>query len=134
MRRALASTLLLAGLSITACGGGSPSTTVSGHLELSQGSEPYTDPNFVKGSGQCFGTSGYDDITEGASVTVEDASGTVVGSGSLGAGHPSPGVCVFAFTVKGVPSSKFYKVEVSHRGYITVDKSEVGAVGMSLGE
>lgn len=95
------------------------------------------DSNYTR----CSGTSGYDDIVQGAAVTVYDAGGAVVGSGSLGAGkYATPGEdssCVFRFAVTGVSSgSKFYQVEVSHRGKVNVTATEakMGSFSASLGD
>jgi hypothetical protein len=88
----------------------------------------------------CAGSGGYNDIVKGAAVTVYDASGKVVATGSLGAGRyasqDSTAPCVFPVAVPGVPDgSKFYRVEVSHRGQITVSSAEAkaGKFGASLG-
>lgn len=94
------------------------------------------DPNHVV----CSGSGGEGDIVQGATITVYDAGGKVVGSGSLGSGRyasdDSVAPCVFRFSVPNVPGgSKFYQVEVSHRGKVTFSADEVkaGKVGMSLG-
>jgi hypothetical protein len=84
----------------------------------------------------CTGGSGYDDIALGAAVTVYDGGGKVVGTGSLGAGKyassDSTAPCVFRVSVPGVPGgAKFYQVEVSHRGKITVSSAEAKAGGFA---
>lgn len=87
-------------------------------------------------SEDCTGYSGYDDIAEGASVTVYDSKGAVVATGALGTGKPDSASCVFPVRVPDVPGgSKFYRVEVSHRGQITVTASEAkaGEFAASLG-
>lgn len=84
----------------------------------------------------CTGYSGYDDIAEGASVTVYDSKGNVVATGALGAGVPSDAACLFPVRVPDVPAgSKFYQVEVSHRGKVTVSQAEAkaGKFAASLG-
>ncbi|MHA6793506.1 hypothetical protein ACVGVM_08310 [Pseudonocardia bannensis] len=84
----------------------------------------------------CEGSGGYSDITLGTSVTVYDASGTVVGTGHLGRGSAAEGGCTFPITVLNVPGgSSFYQVEVSHRGRITVQAADAraGLVGVTLG-
>lgn len=79
--------------------------------------------------GSCAGKGGYFDIRAGAQVVVSDASGTVLGSGSLQDGFHEPGVCVFRFYVRDVPRGEgTYQVEVSHRG-----KTPVGEEAASLG-
>lgn len=88
----------------------------------------------------CTGSGGYDDIVKGASVTVYDAGGKTVATGALGAGRyaseDSTAPCLFPVSVPGVPGgSKFYRVEVSHRGQITVSAADAkaGAFAASLG-
>lgn len=85
----------------------------------------------------CRGTGGYDDISEGTSVTVYGASGDVIATGQLGDSEKAgPGACIFEVAVPDVPKGeKFYKVEVSHRGTIqlTADEAESGEFSASLG-
>lgn len=72
----------------------------------------------------CAGSGGYDDLAEGAQVTVSDAAGKTIALGELGPGKVVSagdvvGGCQFRFTVKDVPAGqKFYGVEVSHRGVV----------------
>ncbi|MEU8684225.1 hypothetical protein [Streptomyces sp. NPDC048611] len=87
---------------------------------------------------QCTGYKGYDDISEGAAVTVYDTSGKLIAKGALGAGKSDDvsGVCEFDATVPDVPKGeKFYQVEVSHRGKIsaTAEEAEEGEFAASLG-
>lgn len=93
-------------------------------------------------SGGCVGVGGYSDLTEGATVTVYDAGGEIVGTGSLGAGEyvsmrneediqAGAGRCAFAFSL-AVPDSDFYQVEVTHRGRVTVQRAEVGQIRLEL--
>lgn len=84
----------------------------------------------------CTGSGGYGDIRQGAGVTVYDAAGKVLGAGALGAGRyaseDSTAPCVFPVKVAGVPGgSKFYRVEVGHRGQITVTAAEAKAGGFA---
>jgi hypothetical protein len=84
----------------------------------------------------CQGSGGYSDIAGGASVTVYDAQGVVVATGSLGPGASTAGDCVFPISVPAVPDgSNFYQVEVSHRGKVTYDvaRARTGQVHVSLG-
>lgn len=83
----------------------------------------------------CSGTRGYDDIKEGTSVVVYDETNTVVATGYLLAGIPGSS-CVFNFSVPNVPGSKkFYQVEISHRGKVTVSSAEAkaGEYAVTLG-
>jgi len=84
--------------------------------------------------GACSGTGGYSDMTAGASVTVYDGSGTIVGSGALVFGVRHGSTCEWDFGVNDLPDVPFYQVEVSHRGKITVANADLGNVAMSLGD
>jgi hypothetical protein len=117
---------------MSSSGSSAPSTfTLRGTMTLTGDNVPSGET-----SEDCTGYSGYEDITKGAGVTVYDSSGKVVATGALGAGKPHSAVCVFAIAVPGVPDgSKFFQVEVSHRGKVTVSAAEAkaGAFGASLG-
>lgn len=85
----------------------------------------------------CSGTGGYSDIRLGAQINVTDAAGTLVAHGSLGLGKKSDAGCAFPFTVDDVtPGSKFYTVEVSHRGGLTQTETELreGGLTFTLGD
>jgi hypothetical protein len=115
-------------------GGGSSAPkafTLRGSMTLTGDNVPSGDTNE-----DCTGYSGYEDITKGAGVTVYDSAGKVVATGALGTGKPKSAGCVFPVSVAGVPEgSKFYQVEVSHRGKITVSSAEAkaGTFAASLG-
>lgn len=88
--------------------------------------------------GDCIGYDGggTGDIVPGAAVTVYDSSGKVVAQGALGGGKlldaSSSVPCRFPVVVRNVPDgSKFYQVEVSHRGKITVPSSEAKTAGFT---
>ncbi|WP_125214715.1 hypothetical protein [Streptomyces griseofuscus] len=92
--------------------------------------------------GDCIGYNGggTGDIVPNASVTVYDADGKVVAQGKLGAGKlldtTSSVPCKFSVTVPDVPGgSKFYQVEVSNRGKVTVTSADAkaGRFAASLG-
>ncbi|MGW5636710.1 hypothetical protein [Streptomyces sp. NPDC003832] len=88
------------------------------------------------GAGGCEGSGGYTDIYEGASVTVYDASGTVIATGGLGESSLAGGTCSFEVYIAGVPRGEsFYQVEVSHRGtvHLTQEEAEFGQFGATLG-
>jgi hypothetical protein len=83
----------------------------------------------------CSGYSGYSDMNAGTSVTVYDDAGKVVALGALKPGIYS-GNCQFPFAVQDVPTgSKFYSVEVSHRGRVTIteDAAKNGQAAFTLG-
>ncbi|MGW1912620.1 hypothetical protein ACWCQS_18325 [Streptomyces sp. NPDC002076] len=113
-------------------GSDSPKTfTLRGTMTLTGDNVPSGETNE-----DCTGYEGYDDIRQGAGVTVYDSAGKVVATGALSTGKPDSAACVFRVSVKGVPDgSKFYQVEVSHRGKITVSSAEAqhGGFAASLG-
>jgi hypothetical protein len=86
---------------------------------------------------KCEGSRGYDDIRDGASVTVYDATGRVIASGELrDSVYSGPSRCRFAIYVAKVPKTgDFYQIEVSHRGKITIDDvtARTGTTALSLG-
>jgi hypothetical protein len=103
--------------------------TLDGSFEL-------TDGAIDDGIGGCEGTGGYDDIAEGTSVTVYDAAGAVIATGSLGSSTYELSTCTFDVSVPDVPKGEdFYKVEVSHRGTVqlSAEEAEAGQFGASLG-
>lgn len=87
-------------------------------------------------AGSCTGSGGYNDIAAGTSVTVYDQNSAVIATGYLNAGDNTSGSCVFKVTVANVPGdAKFYQVEISHRGKITVSAADAknGLFGATLG-
>lgn len=93
--------------------------------------------NYASGGGwgyegaDCSGGGGYSDIREGTSVVVTDDAGKTLGLGQLQAGsaqlnaYQAPVICKFHFAVPDLPDSRFYKVEVSHRGEQTYSKQQL---------
>ncbi|MEU7815278.1 hypothetical protein [Pseudonocardia sp. NPDC049154] len=85
----------------------------------------------------CSGDGGYSDIHAGTGVTIANAAGAVIATGSLSSGRASSSTtCDFTFTVPDVPAGEdFYQVEVSHRGTLTYTADELRAgLGLSLGD
>jgi hypothetical protein len=124
---------LVGGIWAVAAGSGSsgPGTfTLEGTFELTE--------DATSTGGGCGGSydSGYDDIQEGASVTVYGAKGDVVATGELGDSSFVDYTCTFEVAVPDVPKGeKFYKVEVSHRGTVQLSAKEAenGEFAASLG-
>jgi hypothetical protein len=110
-------------------GTGGPGTfTLEGTFTLNEDATEYD-------SG-CLGTGGYDDIREGAGVTVYGASGDVIATGALGDSTYSDYTCTYDIAVPDVPKGeKFYKVEISHRGtlQLSAEEAENGEFAGSLG-
>lgn len=94
---------------------------------------PYDTPNWKMTSLGCQGVGGFDDMGAGTSVTVYDASGTIVGSGGLVFGIRHGDTCEWDFGINDLPDVPFYQVEVSHRGKITVANADLGQVALTLG-
>lgn len=118
---------------ITAASGpDSPATfTLEGTMTL-------TEDAVGTGDEDCSGRydSGYDDIAEGASVTVYGAKGDVIATGELGDSTYASYTCTFDISVPDVPKGeKFYKVEVSHRGtlQLSAKEAENGELAATLG-
>ena len=87
----------------------------------------------------CAGSGGYDDIQEGAQVTVKDENGHVLATSDLLEGvAASDYECDFAFAIPDVPEARFYAVEISHRGEITNSRRDLERndwfVGLTLGD
>lgn len=101
---------------------------LNGTMEMSFG-------DVTGGGDQCSGSGGYDDIRKGASVTVYDATGKVVGTGELSGSTYAESGCTWYFQVSVPDGHDFYQVEVSHRGKITVSREEAktGKVAVTLG-
>lgn len=125
--------------------GGSPKLKMSGHMAV-KGSEGFNLTSAFEGQpGQtCETMGGFGDIRVGTPVTVYDAKGNIVGTGSLGTGVASSlideaadsyfGACTFPFSVTGLSKSSAYQVQVGagNRGRITVSPDEVSDVELSL--
>jgi hypothetical protein len=108
--------------------------TITGTFTLTDSSSNYS----TLSDGQsCTGNSGYNDIAAGTEVQVSNQAGTILATSSLGAGTIQSGTCGFPFSVSHVPNASFYQIEVSHRGYVTLSKSELQnndwTAGLALG-
>jgi hypothetical protein len=81
----------------------------------------------------CFGTGGYGDIHAGTQVTVTDAASRVIGVGVLEEGRPDGAyACVFAFSIKGLPETDFYGVEVQRRGVLRYSRTQLDQQGWTV--
>jgi hypothetical protein len=95
----------------------------------------------------CQGAGGYTDLEQGTPVVIRDGDGEIIGTGHFTAGRGAgrgkvgvlgaPSACVFAFTVKHVPDTDTYLLELSHRGRVVYTHAELEAnkwrVGAALG-
>lgn len=80
---------------------------------------------------------GYDDIEDGAQVTIKDGSGKLLAVGNLTGGTVAMDGVSFKFEVPKVKETAFYQVEVAHRGgvnYPIADmESKDWTVSLNLG-
>ena len=71
-------------------------------------------------------------------MTVKSGSGETIATGELGFGTSGDSECSFPIEVNDVPNSKYYRIEVSHRGELTYSKEELESrnwnVSFSLGD
>lgn len=107
-------------------------TTISGAMTVVSNTSGATYPSTGSSAGTCTTYGGYDDIVEGVSVTIRDATGAIAGVGRLETGQGGSYGCVFPFTVDDVPASEFYTVEISHRGQVTFTADDVRNDGVKL--
>lgn len=103
-----------------------PQHTISGTMTLFDAS------GYTNTADGCAGKVGYQDITTGATVTVSDESGKILGTSQLGKGDDNRPYCVFTFRVDGVSSANTYQVEVSHRGKVPYSTSDLAAKGWKV--
>jgi hypothetical protein len=97
--------------------------SISGTFSLNgiQGEEFETESN----GDLCYGTGGYDDIQEGAAVTVTNETSTVIGTGALEQSRYTGAGCEFLFDVPNLPRAKFYRIEISHRGQVNFSHDDL---------
>lgn len=82
----------------------------------------------------CGGTGGYDDIRQGAGVTLRDDTGRIIATSALSSGvlrteDLTKPYCAFSFVISNIPEVPFYSVEVSHRGQVTASLAEMRTSG-----
>jgi hypothetical protein len=107
--------VLVAVVAIVVLTSGGASHTINGSFSL-------LDPEV---GAACVGSSGYDDIGPGTTVTVRNEEGETIGTGRLSEGVHAEGFgCDYTFSVE-VPKAQFYRVEVSHRGELEYSASEM---------
>ena len=79
------------------------------------------------GMTECGGYEGYSDINLGTQVIVKDAAGKIIASGELGRGKNTGISCRFPISVRGIPDSDFYQIEIGtgNRGVMSYSKDEL---------
>jgi hypothetical protein len=109
-------------VALVGSGSGESTHTIRGTMTL-------IDSDVGGSSGDCYGTEGYDDIEQGAQVTVKNGSGKTLAVSDLQAGSSDDEdfmvSCEFGFVVRDVPDASFYDVTVSHRGGVSFSKDEM---------
>lgn len=83
----------------------------------------------------CHGRDEYADIQDGASLTVRDETGTVIGTGQLRNGRVGSGAgnrCLFDFTVSDLPDADFYSIGIANRDGTVFSRSELEADHWSI--
>jgi len=88
------------------------------------------------GIDRCEGIGGYADLHPGATVTIFDSKGRVVGLAPLGTGISSAMSCTFPFEVPEVPADSLnYTVEIGNRGKTTFlpEVAKSGQIALTVG-
>lgn len=131
-------TLCVAGAGVSAAllTGGASSVTLHGTMMINPASDSEFGDNFSTAGSTCSGSGGYDDLTQGASVTIHDPTGKVIATGALEEGHGVDGVgCLFNWRIPKAPKEKFYGVEISHRGTVNFKTAEIkGGFDTDIGD
>lgn len=85
----------------------------------------------------CVSGLGYTDIAAGAQVTITDQAHAVIHTGSLNAGEPTAGRCVYHFRIDGVPAAATtYGVSIGNtfRGVIYFTRDQLASpIALTLG-
>lgn len=145
----IAVVLLIGGLAVALTRGGG-GHTIRGSMDLA-------DVQVTRPGEPCTGSGGYSDVAPGAPVIVRNGAGDTIATSELELGRSigedgkierdgqnvtqtfgAVEGCRFTFTIDDVPNSKFYAVEVSHRGALTYSKKQMEErawkVSLTLGD
>lgn len=99
---------------------GESRSTITGTFTLHDSQLGFSDGESCEGSG------GYEDIYDGAQVTISNGAGEIIAVSSLeNSQMDGTYECVFEYTMKNVPRSDIYQLEVSNRGKITYSHSDL---------
>ncbi len=74
---------------------------------------------------------GYQDLAEGANITVTDGTGAVIAVGTLGSGVMDGAGCHLGYRIQ-VPETEFYRITVSHRGTLSYSRDQLHSSGWSV--
>jgi hypothetical protein len=133
---------LTAALLLSGCGGAGVAPTITAPItHVIKGSVKVFDFNVGYDPDRTiciFAVPRFEDVGEGATVTVKDGAGSIVGVSKLeSAISTSFNDCVFPFSVT-VSDAEFYAIEVSRRGELNFSKADLESKGwmvqLKLGE
>jgi hypothetical protein len=84
----------------------------------------------IKGTDDdCYGTERFRNVTRPMPVIVKDEQEKIITSGSTGLGKrptEDSGVrCIFSFSIKNIPKSRFYSIGVGNRGAAVFSQQEL---------
>lgn len=114
-------------------------STGGGRYAITGSIELFDPDGAFDSGGPCTGTGGYNDLRQGATVTISDGAGNVLGLGRLSSGMGMTSVvCRFTFTVEELPRSDFYQVDVAGRDAPSYTFEEMQAanwtISLSIGD
>ena len=102
------------------------SIQVAGSLVMTDASNTNTSPCDLSGTG-------YDDIAAGTEVEITDDAGKTLTLTSLESGTAGVSDCTFPFTASVPAGKKYYKISVSHRGFVTFPEADMSSPELTLG-
>lgn len=84
--------------------------------------------------GYCYGQNDFKDIEGNIKITIRNGTGDIIGLGKTETGISStPGVlnvvCFFKFSVKNIPRSDFYSIEIARRKGVNFSFDELQEMG-----
>ena len=80
------------------------------------------DPNIEQSDGACRGSLDWDDLFEGAPVTLRDDRDRVLANATLSAGSPGTSSCTFEFTLADVPEVANYRLQINEQERIELTR------------
>lgn len=134
-KTALLATLVAAGLSLTACGGGADAAeaTQTPKHDVTLEFAWYYDGSVTA---MCQHRGGpYADINHGTPVTLKTGEGTTVGADALSedSAEGRSGYCLWTVVFPDVPmDADFYSVEVGRRGEVTKSREDLEAANYTI--
>jgi len=106
--------------------------TVNGSFTIKDDSpNPYSPVITVSGS-SCAGSGGYDDVDQGAQVTVKNGKGDILDTTYLEQGEGGRYQCTFVFSFDVTEGEDRYVVSMGRRGELSYSFAELKANGVTL--